>query len=150
MDEIDKKILRKIQESFPVSPDPYLDLSMELHIDRDIIVKKILNLSEMGYIKRIVPRFGNKFYSNSIGALIGASVEEDSIESLAEILNRYGEITHIYMRDNEYNLWFTFVTVDENKLKRFKDEILTRREIKKYVILMSEMRYKLNVNFGVD
>ncbi|MFP3318016.1 MAG: hypothetical protein RXP98_02370 [Thermoplasmata archaeon] len=150
MDEMDIKILKKLQEGFPISLDPYLDLSKELNIQRDILINKIFYLKDRGYLKKITPILGEKYFSNTKRALIGISVEGESIGRIAEILKGYNEITHIYQRDNEYNIWFTFVSKREDRIEKFKEEFLKRNEIKKFVILFSEELYKLDVNFKVN
>lgn len=150
MDSIEKIIIEKIQKSFPLSPDPYLDLSIQLNMDRDFIMKKIMELKEKGFIKKITPVMGNKYISSTTRALIGISVDHDMVDHFADILKGYNEITHIYEREGEYNVWFTFTTLRREGLDIFKNEFLSLKGIKKYIVLFSERMFKLDVKFWWD
>ncbi|MEM0298532.1 MAG: Lrp/AsnC family transcriptional regulator [Thermoplasmata archaeon] len=150
MDDLDRKILERIQKEFPIAMDPYSIISEELQISREELIKRIRDLQNMGIIKKIIPIMTEKYYRNIHRSLIGISVDELDVENISSYLRKRNEITHIYLRENFYNIWFTFLTNDEESLKRFENEFLKSEKIKKYIILNSEVSYKLNVKFKVS
>jgi len=43
------------------------------------------------------------FYST----LCGCRVSKDKVDQVAQHINQYSGVTHNYLRDHDYNLWFT-------------------------------------------
>ncbi len=150
MDEVDRKVLEILQKDFPISEDPYDLIARELKIEKGELLRRIMDLHKKGIIKKIIPVMTEKYYSGLYRALIGIAVDESNIEIVSSILKNRSEITHIYLRDNFYNVWFTFAGNSEKSLRDFEENVLKHLYVKKYIILLSETSYKLDVNFRVN
>ena len=125
LDTIDRAILNRIQSDFPITSRPYMSIADEVGISEDDVLKRLARLKENGIIRRI----GGNFVPNKLGfvsTLCAAKVPKEMIESFTKVVNRYPGVTHNYLRDNKYNIWFTFIApsmeVIETNLKNISKE----------------------------
>lgn len=59
-------------------------------------------------------------YSSTLCAV---RVGDGEVERASELIGGYPEVTHSYLRDNEYNIWFTLIAVDEARIDAILEEI---------------------------
>ena len=125
LDSTDSAILNRIQSEFPITSRPYLAVANELGLTEKEVLDRVAQLKKAGIIRRI----GGNFVPGKLGfvsTLCAARVAPDKIDHFAEVVNRYPGVTHNYQRDNEYNVWFTFISqsmeeIDAN-LKKIGEE----------------------------
>lgn len=148
MDDIDRKLLNEIQSGFPVSPRPYLDLGARLGISEDEAIERVKILKAKGIIRRI----GGSVNSRKLGfasTLCAARVPEDRIEIFVEKVNSYRGVTHNYLRDNDYNIWFTFIAPDSGFIERSLKEISDSTGVSDILNMPAERMFKIKVDFEV-
>lgn len=137
--DLDKRILKELQNEFPLDPQPFKVIGDKLGIDETSVIKCVLSLKEEGIIREIGPIFNHKRLGLET-YLIGMKVED--AEASAKVVNKYEEVTHNYERDGEFNLWCTLVGK-----KEILSEIIERikKEIKPdcFTILPSFSSFKL-------
>lgn len=147
MEDIDNKILSLMQNEFPVTPDPYLELSEKLGISKNEFFRRVKSLYEAGYILKISPKFAHN--SKVIRALVALKVEETLEDKIAEIINDYEEVSHNYKRDSEYSIWFTVSAQSQRDFDNIIAQIRKIDGVKNMLILKSKKLYKLNVEFDI-
>jgi len=148
MDDIDRKLLNEIQSNFPVTQRPYKDLGVRLSCSEDTILTRIKRLKKEGIIRRI----GGKFDSQRIGfttTLCAARVPDDTIEEFVRVVNKYPGVTHNYLRDHHYNIWFTFVAPNMKVIDRYIEEIMKHPGGGEILNLPAVKRFKILVNFNL-
>jgi DNA-binding Lrp family transcriptional regulator len=148
MDDIDRKLLNEIQSDFPVTQKPYKDLGVRLSCSEDNILTRIKRLKREGIIRRI----GGNFDSQRIGfttTLCAARVSGDTIEEFVRVVNKYPGVTHNYLRDHYYNIWFTFVAPNMKMIDRYIEEIMKHTGIEEILNLPAVKRFKILVNFNL-
>jgi DNA-binding Lrp family transcriptional regulator len=148
MDDIDRKLLNEIQSDFPVTQKPYKDLGVRLSCSEDNILTRIKRLKKEGIIRRI----GGNFDSQRIGfttTLCAARVSDDTIEEFVRVVNKYPGVTHNYLRDHYYNIWFTFVAPNMKMIDRYIEEIMKHTGIEEILNLPAVKRFKILVNFNL-
>ena len=140
----DKSLLNIIQRNLPISERPFLELAKILETTEDHVIERLRYLKEHGYIRRIGPFFdsGKLEYK---GTLVALKVKEGYMQQVAEFINHYPGATHNYEREGEYNLWFTLLTHSEEKRKQILDEIKAQEGVEKLMNLVSNKKYKINV-----
>jgi len=74
-------------------------------------------------------------------------VPEEKLEDVAKIVNSYHGVTHNYLRDFEYNMWFTVIAPSHEDLESTLEEIKERTNIDDLLNLPAVNFYKINVNF---
>ena len=149
MDKMYKRLLNRIQADFPLESRPYLKLADDLGITEDQVIEMIGELKSNGSIKRI----GGTFHSKELGyhsTLCAVSVPSERISEVAEIVNGYSGVTHNYIRENHYNMWFTFNGPTPGSINAFINDVKNRTGIDQVINLPAEKLFKIKVNFEMS
>lgn len=128
LDHLDQEILNLMQNEFPLAKRPYSVIAERLGISEEELLGRVERLKEEGVIRRIGAVIDSKklgFYST----LCACHVDEDSIPEAARIINEERGVTHNYIRDDWYNIWFTLTSSSEEEadkiIKSLADKIGT-------------------------
>ena len=122
MDDLDRRIIQELQDDFPLEPNPYEILANKMKITVEELWRRILGLLESGIIRRI----GFSIDSGLMGyssTLVAIRITKDKVEKASELISKYPQITHSYMRNNEFNIWFTIIAEDKKRISAILEEI---------------------------
>lgn len=148
MDTISRKLLEIIQDGFPITPEPYKDLAMSIGVSEEEIIDRIIKLQDQGIIRRL----GAIFDSRKLGyksTLCAMKVPKDQIASVSEIVNSYPGVTHNYLREHEYNMWFTIIAPSKEHIDKICSEISLQTGINDLMQLPAKRFFKIKVKFSV-
>ena len=148
LDNIDRKILNRIQSDFPVTTRPYLDIAVELALTEEVVLQRIKQMRSNGIIRRI----GGNFVPGKLGfisTLCAAKVPEEKIESFSMHVNKYSGVTHNYQRDNNYNIWFTFIAPSMDEINNRLQAISGATGIKEILNLPATKVFKIKAHFDL-
>lgn len=148
MDDTDRLILNRIQSKFPLTPRPYKTIAEELDLSEDEILRRISRLKD----KDIIRRIGGNFVPEKVGfvsTLCAAKVPPEKIDRFAATVNRYPGVTHNYQRENEFNIWFTFIAPSMEKIKENLRQISRETGIKDIINLPATRVFKIKAKFKV-
>ncbi|MBU4533101.1 MAG: AsnC family transcriptional regulator [Eubacteriales bacterium] len=149
LDSIDRQLLNLIQKQIPVSSRPYADIGAELGLTEAEVISRIERLKK----SHIIRRMGGFFDSRKMGyagTLCAMRVPEARIEEVAGIINGYYQVTHNYIRDYEYNMWFTVLAPTPEQRNRIIEEIKNRTGIGDLMSLPAKRLFKISVKFDVS
>lgn len=145
MDTIDKRLLDIIQTGFPVVPRPYAELGEQLGITEAEALARVRALKG----KKIIRRLGANFQSSKLGfrsTLCAAKVPEDKMDIFVTEVNKLPGVTHNYIRDHIYNVWFTLIGPSWDDVCSTLDSLSQRTGIN--VLNLPAVRmYKIRVDF---
>jgi len=147
LDELDKELLNIIQLGFPLERAPFKELGSELKIIESEVIDRIKRLMKEGAVRRIGPVI-NRENSGGVGILAALRVEEERIDEVAEIINGYDEVSHNYLREGPYNIWFTVSAEKLEELDGILDEIEIRTGCTP-LRLPTERVFKIGVRFEI-
>lgn len=148
MDRIDREILNEIQSRFPITSRPYLEMGNRLGISEEEVLGRVRRLKE----ERVIRRIGGNFHShrlNFTSTLCAAKVPRESLEAFVELVNQYPGITHNYLRNHSYNVWFTFIAEDREYIENALREISERTGVREIRNFPARKTFKIKVNFEV-
>ena len=148
LDDIDKAILNRIQSDFPITSRPYLTVADTLGLAEKEVLGRVSRLKEMGIIRRI----GGNFVPNKLGyvsTLCAARVPQEKIERFTEVVNRYPGVTHNYLRENSFNIWFTFIAPSMEEIEQNIKEIVQETGITEILNLPATKVFKIKAQFDV-
>ena len=148
MDNHDKAILNIIQSSFPLDPRPYAVVGEQVGLPEDEVLARVNALRESGIIRRI----GANFQSASLdwhSTLCAAKVPEDRMDAFVAEVNGHPGVTHNYLRENDFNVWFTFIGPDAETVQRTLKEMTARTGVD-ILYLPAEKLFKIKVDFKMD
>ena len=128
VDDIDRRIIKELQGNFPLEMNPYEVIADNLGMSVDQLWPRILALAEYGVIRRM----GFSIDSRKIGyssTLAAVRVSQDRIDEASELISEYPQITHSYLREDDFNIWFTVIADDRDRV----------------LVILGEIRDKLNL-----
>ncbi|MCP4371838.1 MAG: Lrp/AsnC family transcriptional regulator [Deltaproteobacteria bacterium] len=148
IDDINRTILNRIQSDFPLTPRPYLTIAEDLGLSEDDVLKRLKQLKKEGIIRRI----GGNFVPEKLGfvsTLCAASVPENKIDLFAAIVNQYPGVTHNYQRNNEFNIWFTFIAPSMDEILENLERIRLESGINDIINLPATKVFKIKAQFDL-
>jgi len=146
MDRLDREILNIIQEGLPLDTRPFRTLGALVGIDEDDVLERVRRLKNEGIIRRI----GAVFDTGNLGftsTLCAAKVPADRLERFVDIVNSYRGVTHNYLRDYEYNVWFTFIAPTENEIEKALSDISRETGISNIISMPVKRKLKIDARF---
>ena len=151
MDEPDCRILEALQNDFPLSERPYEIIAGNLQVPCDELWDRLQRLRVEGVIRRI----GASLDSRKLGfcsTLAAVSIEAGLVEQAAKIIGRFPEVTHIYLRKDHFNIWFTIIAVDNERIEYILHQIRTSLSLEESQVLNLPVKklFKLNACFKVS
>lgn len=148
MDDIDRRILNRIQSDFPVTSHPYAAVADVLNLTEKDVITRLKRLKANGIIRRI----GGNFVPEKLGfvsTLCAAKVPESEIDSFARIVNRYPGVTHNYQRENSYNVWFTFIAPSMEEIEANLRQISQETGVTLILNLPATRTFKIKAQFDL-
>ena len=147
-DEFDRRILAVIQSNFPLAARPYKILGAHIGLSEEETLARVERLRADGYIRRI----GANFDARKMGCastLAAASVPPEQLDAFVAHVNSYGEVTHNYLRNHRYNVWFTVIGADAKAVANIVEDI-SRATGVQVTSLPATRVYKIRVDFPME
>ena len=148
MDSTDRKIINRIQTHFPIDPRPYREIGRELNLTEAEVIHRVETLKNNGIIRRIGGNFG-PYKLGFFSTLCAASVPENKVDLFTETVNAYTGVTHNYMRDHHYNIWFTFIAPSREIIEHSLETISRDTGVTDILNLPATHLFKISANFKV-
>jgi len=148
IDNIDRAILNRIQSDFPITSRPYLSIAEDLGFSEGEVIERLDRLQKKGIIRRI----GGNFVPEKLGfvsTLCAAKVPKDKIDQFASVVNRYPGVTHNYQRENQFNVWFTFIAPSMEEIDENLENISKETGIQEIINLPATKVYKIRAHFDL-
>jgi DNA-binding Lrp family transcriptional regulator len=100
----------------------------------------------------IIRRVGASLDSHKLGyssTLAAVSCPIADIDKAAEVIGQFPEVTHSYLRNDDFNIWFTLIAVDMEAIESILEQIRTSLSLEHSQILNLPMKrlFKLNARF---
>jgi len=74
------------------------------------------------------------------------------VDHAAEIIGRFYEVTHSYLRNDVFNIWFTLIAIDDNRIENILEQIRKSLFLERSNVLNLPMTrlFKLDARFRVS
>jgi DNA-binding Lrp family transcriptional regulator len=115
LDDLDKRLLNLMQGSFPIAPRPYQHVAAEAGIAEDEAIARVQRLLDERIIRQVTPIFDTRALGYS-SMLVAAKVDPENPWRAATIINAHPGVSHNYLRNHEFNIWFTIATEPDSPL----------------------------------
>jgi len=112
----DRMIIDEMQYRFPLSARPYLAIARRLRLQEYDVITRTRTLQERGVIRYT----GTIFNLHKLGVastLVALSVPAADIARVSKIIKGYPNVSHNYLRNGAYNMWFTVSATSKKRLK---------------------------------
>jgi siroheme decarboxylase len=115
LDDLDKRLLNLMQGSFPIAPHPYQHVAAEAGVAEDEALARVQRLLDERIIRQVTPIFDTRALGYS-SMLVAAKVDPENPWRAATIINQHPGVSHNYLRNHEFNIWFTIATEPDSPL----------------------------------
>jgi DNA-binding Lrp family transcriptional regulator len=115
LDELDKRLLNLMQGSFPIEPRPYLRVAELADVAESEVLARVQHLLDERIIRQVTPIFDTRALGYS-SMLVAAKVDPENPHRAAQVINAHPGVSHNYLRNHEFNLWFTIATEPDSPL----------------------------------
>ncbi len=115
LDETDKQLLNLMQGRFPIEPRPYARVAELAELPEDEVLQRVQYLLDKRIIREITPIFDTRAFGYA-SMLVAAKVDAANPQRAARFINTHPGVTHNYLRDHDFNLWFTIAVEPDSKL----------------------------------
>ena len=145
-DEIDKLLIKEVQEDIPLTLDPYGDIAKKIGISRTEVIKRLKNYSKNGMLKYV----GAILYHRNSGypenGMFTAVVPEMLLKKAGENLSKEPNITHCYERQSypnwPYNLYAMIHGKTRSEVEGVVENFVNTIDITDYQIFYSTKEFK--------
>jgi len=142
-------LIRVIQSAVPLEARPFQAIARELGSTEAVVLEALRELQH----EKILREISAVLEGNLLGhqsALAAGSIPEKQIEAVAEIVNAHPTVSHNYLRNHFYNLWFTIAVPPEMPLERTLELLAKESGVDGFHALCRTHVFKIGVNFDPD
>ena len=115
LDDTDKHLLNLMQGRFALTQRPFARVAELAGIGEGEVMERVQRLLDGRIIREITPIFDTRALGYS-SMLVAAKVDHEYPHRPATIINSHPGVSHNYLRDHEFNLWFTIATPPDSRL----------------------------------
>ena len=146
MDEIDKKLLNILQKEFPLTERPFFAVANKCGLSEDEVIGRVQKLKERGILRRIGAIFNGANLGRS-STLCTARVPKEKLDNFVSAVNAYSGVTHNYLRNNDYNVWFTVNAASPNEIARFLAQLKENTGVIDILEMNAVRTFKIDASF---
>jgi DNA-binding Lrp family transcriptional regulator len=115
LDDLDRRLLNLMQGSFPLEPRPYAAVAREAGISEEETMARVERLVNDRIIREITPIYDTRALGYA-SMLVAAKVDGEHPHRAAQVINGHPGVSHNYLRNHEFNLWFTLAVEEDSRL----------------------------------
>ena len=115
LDELDRRLLNLLQGSFPIAPRPYAAVARLAGVPEEDVLARTRRLLDERIIREVTPIFDTRVLGYS-SMLVAAKVDPENPWRAAKIINEHPGVSHNYLRDHDFNIWFTIALEPDSSL----------------------------------
>ncbi len=115
LDDDDRRLLNLMQGSFPIVPRPYARVAELGGFTEEETMARVRHLLEQRIVRQVTPIFDTRALGYS-SMLVAAKVDPEHPHRAAQVINAHPGVSHNYLRNHEFNLWFTIATEPDSRL----------------------------------
>jgi siroheme decarboxylase len=112
LDDFDKRLLNEMQGAFPIEPRPYAAVASALEVPEERVLMRVQELVDERIIRQVTPIYDTRALGYG-SMLVAAKVDPEHPWRPATIVNSHPGVSHNYLRNHDFNMWFT-IAVEEN------------------------------------
>jgi DNA-binding Lrp family transcriptional regulator len=115
LDELDKRLLNLMQGSFPLEPRPYAHVAKLAEVSEEEVLRRVQRLLDDRIIRQVTPIFDTRVLGYK-SMLVAAKVDAQNPHRAAKVINSHPGVSHNYLRNHDFNMWFTLATEPDSEL----------------------------------
>ncbi|HEV3228974.1 MAG TPA: AsnC family transcriptional regulator [Solirubrobacteraceae bacterium] len=115
LDDLDKRLLNLMQSRFPLEPRPYAAVASEAGISERQVLERVRALLDGRIVRQVTPIYDTRALGYA-SMLVAAKVDPENPWRAAKIVNSHPGVSHNYLRNHDFNMWFTIAVERDSRL----------------------------------
>jgi siroheme decarboxylase len=115
LDDADRKLLNLMQGSFALTRRPFGHVAGLAGLTEEEVLARVRRLLDARIIREVTPIFDTRALGYQ-SMLVAAKVDAEHPHRAAKIINAHPGVTHNYLRNHDFNLWFTIAVEPGSRL----------------------------------
>ncbi len=115
LDDLDRKLLNLMQGQFPLAPRPYAAVAEKAEVTEAEAMARVQRLLDDRIIRQVTPIYDTRAFGYG-SMLVAAKVDPEHPWRAATIINSHPGVSHNYLRNHEFNMWFTIAVEEDSAL----------------------------------
>ena len=144
--KLQKQLCNLLQDGLPICRRPYAEIAKSLNSDEQTVLQSVRQLRDMQIIRRIGAMINYRALGR-VSTLVAAHIAQENLQEVVEAVNALAGVSHNYLRDHYYNLWFTLQAHSQREIKVLLAGI-SKRFGTEFYSLPARRAFKLDVRFN--
>jgi len=115
LDDLDRKLLNLMQGSFPIQARPYGAVAQLAGITEEQVIARVERFVRARIIRQVTPIYDTRALGYA-SMLVAAKVDPEHPWRAAQLVNEHPGVSHNYLRNHEFNMWFTIAVERDSRL----------------------------------
>ena len=115
IDDVDRRVLNLMQGSFPLESRPFAAVAAAAELTEADVMARVQRLLDDRIIRQVTPIYDTRALGYG-SMLVAAKVDPEHPWRAAKIINSHPGVSHNYLRNHEFNMWFTLAVEGDSKL----------------------------------
>jgi len=139
---VEAKILNLIQREFPLTERPFDAIGAMIGISGEEVLRTLADLKQRHVVRNISGIFSGENLGYHL-SLVALRVPPQKVEAAAAVINSHPGVSHNYLREHAFNLWFTLAEEDEKALQKSARVIQEKCGADDFLMLRNEKLLKI-------
>lgn len=145
--ETDKaRLLNIIQKEFPLKNRPFLEIGRLLNIEEDKVIEILKELQRKKILRQISAIFNPWFFGHR-SSLFAFKVPPEKLEKAISVINKHPGVSHNYLRNHSYNLWFILVSLPQRDPLEEAERLAKLCGVHEYLYLPALRTFRISTVF---
>ena len=141
MDQIDQRIISRVQGDLPLESRPFAQLARELGLSEDEVVRRLRALKERGAMRRFGATLRHQRSGFAANVMVAWMVDPDKADEVGRQLAAFRRVSHCYHRrpcpDFPYNVFSMVHGRSPEECRRLVEEMAAETKVEDYLMLFS-------------
>jgi len=111
----DRRLLNRMQGHFPIEPRPYAAVAADLGVPEEAVRARVQELIDDRIIRQVTPIYDTRALGYA-SMLVAAKIDPEHPWRAAKVVNAHPGVSHNYLRNHDFNLWFTIAVEEDSAL----------------------------------
>lgn len=139
------QLLSILETGIEIVPAPYQEIAKKVGVSEAVLLEEIRRLKEQGLIRRFRGQMNYRMLGRT-ACLVAGSVSPDKLDRVIAAVNAVPAVSHHYLRDHSFNLWFTLQAESPAAIEQLLADLAARCGTE-FFPLPARRFFKLDVRF---
>ncbi|MBI2567197.1 MAG: hypothetical protein HYV63_09230 [Candidatus Schekmanbacteria bacterium] len=139
----------RVQDDVPFVPRPYDAIARDLGVPAQQVLGQLVEWFRGEQLREISAVLEGEALGYE-SALVAGTVSPARLEEVVRIVNGHPTVTHNYLRDHRYNLWFTLAVPAPMGIEASLRLLAREANVSGFFPLRRTATYKIGVRFALD